>query len=51
MPTYVDKPLAYELSSSRQLVERAERLGVSLAVGFNRRFAPPTRSAPTTPAS
>lgn len=40
MPTYVDKPLAYELSSSRQLVERAERLGVSLAVGFNRRFAP-----------
>ncbi|MFD0124670.1 Gfo/Idh/MocA family protein [Streptomyces virginiae] len=40
VPTYVDKPLAYELSSSRQLVERAERLGVSLAVGFNRRFAP-----------
>ncbi|MEY2231485.1 MULTISPECIES: Gfo/Idh/MocA family protein [Streptomyces] len=40
VPTYVDKPLAYELASSRQLVERAERLGVSLAVGFNRRFAP-----------
>ncbi|WP_406051616.1 Gfo/Idh/MocA family oxidoreductase [Streptomyces virginiae] len=40
VPTYVDKPLAYELSSSRQLVERADRLGVSLAVGFNRRFAP-----------
>ncbi|MCX5180591.1 Gfo/Idh/MocA family protein [Streptomyces virginiae] len=40
VPTYVDKPLAYELATSRQLVERAERLGVSLAVGFNRRFAP-----------
>ncbi|MGZ9929680.1 Gfo/Idh/MocA family protein [Streptomyces sp. NC-S4] len=40
VPTYVDKPLAYELAGSRQLVERAERLGVSLAVGFNRRFAP-----------
>ncbi|MFB7258914.1 Gfo/Idh/MocA family protein [Streptomyces nojiriensis] len=40
VPTYVDKPLAYELAHSRQLVERAERLGVSLAVGFNRRFAP-----------
>ncbi|MFA7764259.1 Gfo/Idh/MocA family protein [Streptomyces sp. NPDC048723] len=40
VPTYVDKPLAYELVHSRQLVERAEQLGVSLAVGFNRRFAP-----------
>ncbi|MGW7332978.1 Gfo/Idh/MocA family protein [Streptomyces sp. NPDC054840] len=40
VPTFVDKPLAYELAPSRQLVERAERLGVSLAVGFNRRFAP-----------
>ncbi|QGV81762.1 Gfo/Idh/MocA family protein [Streptomyces ficellus] len=40
VPTYVDKPLAYELDESRRLVERAERDGVSLAVGFNRRLAP-----------
>ncbi|MCS0635631.1 Gfo/Idh/MocA family oxidoreductase [Streptomyces sp. LP05-1] len=40
VPTYVDKPLAYEPADSRRLVELAERRGVSLAVGFNRRYAP-----------
>ncbi|KPC65728.1 Gfo/Idh/MocA family protein [Streptomyces albus] len=40
IPTYVDKPLAYDLAASRDLVERAERHGTSLAVGFNRRHAP-----------
>ncbi|MEU3840276.1 Gfo/Idh/MocA family oxidoreductase [Streptomyces sp. NPDC028635] len=40
VPTYVDKPLAYELGDSARLVELAEQRGVSLAVGFNRRFAP-----------
>lgn len=40
VPTYVDKPLAYELADSERLVDLAERLGVPLAVGFNRRFAP-----------
>lgn len=40
VPTYVDKPLAYELADSTRLVELAEQRGVSLAVGFNRRFAP-----------
>ncbi|POX47631.1 oxidoreductase [Streptomyces sp. Ru71] len=40
VPTYVDKPLAYQLADSERLVELAERRGVSLAVGFNRRFAP-----------
>jgi virulence factor len=40
VPTYVDKPLAYELADSERLVELAERRGVSLAVGFNRRHAP-----------
>ncbi|MFI9823487.1 Gfo/Idh/MocA family protein [Streptomyces sp. NPDC052013] len=40
VPTYVDKPLAYELADSEQLVALAEERGVSLAVGFNRRFAP-----------
>ncbi|MFJ3493448.1 Gfo/Idh/MocA family protein [Streptomyces sp. NPDC086091] len=40
VPTYVDKPLAYELAESERLVGLAEDAGVSLAVGFNRRFAP-----------
>ncbi|GHE70427.1 Gfo/Idh/MocA family oxidoreductase [Streptomyces thermocarboxydus] len=40
VPTYVDKPLAYELADSERLVALAEERGVSLAVGFNRRYAP-----------
>ncbi|WP_309059508.1 Gfo/Idh/MocA family oxidoreductase [Streptomyces sp.] len=40
VPTYVDKPLAYELDDSARLVALAEERGTSLAVGFNRRFAP-----------
>ncbi|MFD6531763.1 Gfo/Idh/MocA family protein [Streptomyces sp. NPDC060184] len=40
VPTYVDKPLAYELAASTRLVELAEERGTSLAVGFNRRLAP-----------
>ncbi|MER5442707.1 Gfo/Idh/MocA family oxidoreductase [Streptomyces sp. NPDC002790] len=38
--TYVDKPLAYELAESKRLVRLAEERCVSLAVGFNRRYAP-----------
>lgn len=40
VPTFVDKPLAYELAASERLVRLAEERSVSLAVGFNRRFAP-----------
>ncbi|PAZ13071.1 oxidoreductase [Streptomyces sp. SA15] len=40
IPTYVDKPLAYELADSERLVALAEERNVSLAVGFNRRYAP-----------
>ncbi|GAA2456290.1 Gfo/Idh/MocA family oxidoreductase [Streptomyces glaucus] len=40
VPTYVDKPLAYELADSARLVALAEERGVGLAVGFNRRHAP-----------
>ncbi|MFD5031049.1 Gfo/Idh/MocA family protein [Streptomyces sp. NPDC058405] len=40
VPTYVDKPIAYELADSERVVNLAEERGVSLAVGFNRRFAP-----------
>ncbi|MFG2651973.1 Gfo/Idh/MocA family protein [Streptomyces sp. NPDC048436] len=38
--TYVDKPLAYELADSERLVHLADERATSLAVGFNRRFAP-----------
>ncbi|MEU6331098.1 Gfo/Idh/MocA family oxidoreductase [Streptomyces sp. NPDC047049] len=40
VPTYVDKPLSYELATSQRLVALAEARGVGLTVGFNRRFAP-----------
>ncbi|MFJ9899194.1 Gfo/Idh/MocA family protein [Streptomyces sp. NPDC091280] len=40
VPTYVDKPLAYQLADSERLVRLAEERNVSLAVGFNRRYAP-----------
>ncbi len=40
VPTYVDKPLAYEYADSERLVRLAEERNVSLAVGFNRRHAP-----------
>ncbi|MER8047486.1 Gfo/Idh/MocA family oxidoreductase [Streptomyces sp. NPDC094032] len=40
VPTYVDKPLAYDYATSEALVELAEKRGVGLTVGFNRRLAP-----------
>ncbi|MEU5218474.1 Gfo/Idh/MocA family oxidoreductase [Streptomyces sp. NPDC020807] len=40
VPTYVDKPLAYEYADSERIVELAEKRDVGLFVGFNRRFAP-----------
>ncbi|MFE3886661.1 Gfo/Idh/MocA family protein [Streptomyces lydicus] len=40
VPTYVDKPLSYELATAQRLVALAEDRGVGLTVGFNRRFAP-----------
>ncbi len=40
VPVLVDKPLAPTLDEASHLVELAEQLHVSLAVGFNRRFAP-----------
>ncbi|MFD0310631.1 Gfo/Idh/MocA family protein [Streptomyces sp. NPDC127119] len=40
VPTYVDKPIAYELADSERLVRLAEERNTSLAVGFNRRYAP-----------
>lgn len=40
VPVLVDKPLAPDLATATHLVDTAERLGLSLAVGFNRRFCP-----------
>jgi virulence factor len=40
VPVLVDKPLAPDLARSTRLVELAEERGLSLAVGFNRRFCP-----------
>ncbi len=40
VPAYVDKPLAYDLADAEALVHLAERHGVSLMTGFNRRYAP-----------
>lgn len=37
---YVDKPLSYDWAQSAQMASYAERKGVLLAAGFNRRFAP-----------
>jgi len=43
--TLVDKPIADNLVDSEALVDLAETRGVSLMVGFNRRFAPAYRDA------
>ncbi|GAA2393169.1 Gfo/Idh/MocA family oxidoreductase [Streptomyces glaucosporus] len=40
VPTYVDKPLAYDLAEAERLVRLAGERRVALAVGFNRRHAP-----------
>lgn len=40
VPTYVDKPISYDLAESERIVALARERGVGLAVGFNRRFAP-----------
>lgn len=40
VPVLVDKPLASTLAGARSLVALADERGVSLAIGFNRRYAP-----------
>jgi virulence factor len=40
VPVLVDKPLATDAAAARDLVALADRTGVSLMVGFNRRYAP-----------
>jgi virulence factor len=40
IPAFVDKPLALSAAESRDVVDAAQAAGVSMAVCFNRRFAP-----------
>ena len=44
IPVLVDKPLATDRAAARGLVSLAGELGVSLMVGFNRRYAPAYRA-------
>ncbi|QDB79262.1 Gfo/Idh/MocA family oxidoreductase [Georgenia sp. 311] len=44
VPVLVDKPIAQDHATAAALVSLATRLGVSLAVGFNRRHAPAVRA-------
>lgn len=40
IPVFVDKPLSYHLQETEALIELAAARGVSLTLGFNRRYAP-----------
>jgi virulence factor len=40
VPVLVDKPLATDAAAAREVVALAGRTGVSMMVGFNRRYAP-----------
>lgn len=42
---YVDKPLAGSVEEASELVEKSERYGRKLMVGFNRRFSPMYKNA------
>lgn len=44
VPVLVDKPIAADYEVAAEVVALAQELGVSLAVGFNRRFAPAYRA-------
>lgn len=44
VPVLVDKPIASEYQVAAEVVALARDLGVSLAVGFNRRYAPAYRA-------
>lgn len=41
---FVDKPIAYTLHESEEIVSFAQKRGVKLMVGFNRRYAPMYRN-------
>jgi myo-inositol 2-dehydrogenase/D-chiro-inositol 1-dehydrogenase len=45
LPTFCEKPLAFDLAETADLVGRIERAGVPVQVGFQRRFDPAYREA------
>lgn len=45
LPTFCEKPLAFDLPETRELTELVERTGVPVQVGFQRRFDPAYREA------
>ena len=45
MPTFCEKPLAFDLPETLELVDRIEAAGVPFQVGFQRRFDPAYREA------
>lgn len=49
VPTFVDKPLTDTYAGSLALVEHAERAGVPLMAGFNRRYVPAYAAAAAGP--
>jgi virulence factor len=49
IPTFVDKPLTDTYASSVELVTHAERTGVPLMAGFNRRYVPAYAAAEAGP--
>lgn len=49
VPTFVDKPLALSAADAQRVVHAARKAGVSLAVCFNRRFAPAYAELPAWP--
>jgi virulence factor len=42
---YVDKPVTYDLASTEKLISLADKKGMTLMAGFNRRYAPAYVSA------
>jgi myo-inositol 2-dehydrogenase/D-chiro-inositol 1-dehydrogenase len=40
LPTFVEKPLAFDLADAEALVDKIEKAGVRVQVGFQRRFDP-----------
>lgn len=45
LPTFCEKPLAFDLAETRELTDLVERSGVPVQVGFQRRFDPAYREA------
>ncbi len=45
LPVFCEKPLAFDLAETREVVEHVERAGIAVQVGFQRRFDPAYREA------